>query len=148
MQRVNVSRQQRGDINFREPVEPFPLRSYCTRGNVADGARSAEGGEAMAGFEPLERLRLATKVRIQKALEQIKARGVNNDYCPRCNHFDWNVDLLDIPANSAISRFPITGGTYVQRPVWEQATGALSVLSIVCKNCGYTIFHTLNVLET
>jgi hypothetical protein len=103
----------------------------------------------MGGFEGIARsgrADLTTQIRIQKAIEAMKARGVKDDYCPRCEVFDWNVDLLDIPANSAMSR-PRVAGVHLQLPVWEQATGALSVLSIVCKNCGYTIFHTLNILE-
>lgn len=91
--------------------------------------------------------RLVTRVRIQKALETMKARGVQNDHCSRCNAFDWNVDVLGVPANSAMSQVWDFPGHYVQRPVWQQATGALSMLSLVCKNCGYTMFHNLQLLE-
>lgn len=89
--------------------------------------------------------RLATEIRIQKAIEVIKARGVRDDNCPRCGKFDWNVDLLHIPANSDMLR-PSAVGFQVQQPASARTTGVLSVLSMACKNCGYTIFHTLNVL--
>jgi hypothetical protein len=100
----------------------------------------------MGGFEGVNRPRLAAQVRITKALQEIKARGVEDDYCPRCKAFDWNVDLLEIPANSELTK-PAISGAYTSAPVWQQATGTLNVLSIICKNCGYTMFHTLNVLE-
>jgi hypothetical protein len=107
-----------------------------------------EGGEVMGGFNRLgETARIGAPARIKRALETMKARGVANDHCPRCDAFDWNVDLVDLPANSAMSFTPILNTFAVRQPVWEQATGALSLLSIVCKNCGYTMFHTLNVLE-
>jgi hypothetical protein len=112
----------------------------------------------MAGFEGA-RQPLTAAIRIQKAIEQMKARGVNDDYCPRCHEFDWNVDLLEIPANSAMSRslnftsitgFPPIGqgSQTIPAPLPPQPTGTLSVLSIVCKVCGYTIFHSMNVLES
>ena len=108
----------------------------------------------MAGFEGVKKWPPANQVRIQKAVEQMKARGVDDDRCPRCHIFDWNVDLLDIPVNSAMSQPRFVGivgqGMQSIPPLspWEQTTGALAVLSLVCKNCGYTIFHTLNVLES
>ena len=107
----------------------------------------------MAGIEGVRKRPLTTEIRIKKALEQMKARGVKDDYCPRCEKFDWSVDLLEIPVNSAMSRLPgaVTlgqGSQTIPVPPWQQTTGALQVLSIVCKICGYTIFHTLNVLES
>ena len=83
---------------------------------------------------------LSPQVKIQQAIDELKKRGVKNDHCPRCNTFDWNVDLLEIPANSALSvtglpTFP-GGGT----------SGYLSLLVVVCKKCGNTIFHNLEVL--
>jgi hypothetical protein len=113
-----------------------------------------QGGAIMVvRFVGTRKRPLATEIRIKNALEQMKARGVNDDYCPRCEKFDWNVDLLEIPVNSAMSG--LTGAVSLGPgsqtiPVnsWLQTTGALQVLSIVCKICGYTIFHTLNVLES
>lgn len=75
---------------------------------------------------------------VNKALEVLKERKVTNDYCPRCGVFDWSVDpiaigvipLLGIPAHLPNSYFP------------EQ----IMALQIVCKNCGYTMLHNLNVL--
>jgi len=151
-------REDREQRNARRKLQRFncavgtPERCKASIRHMLIFARRScvyKGGASMGGFESLGRPQTATlktRIRIQKAIETMKARGVKDDYCPRCSIFDWNVDLLDLPANSAMSRQPIAGA-YMQRPVWEQATGALSVLSIVCRNCGYTIFHTLNVLE-
>lgn len=94
--------------------------------------------------------------RIQRALAILTKRGVTNDHCPRCNTFDWNVDLLEIPATSAISTessgmTPFGSGpgysNYVPSYRSTAQTGSvLQVMSIVCKNCGYTMFHNLRVL--
>jgi predicted nucleic-acid-binding Zn-ribbon protein len=102
----------------------------------------------MGGFDWIGKIgpsRTETESRIQKALETIKARGVKNDDCPRCTTFDWNVDLLDISAESAM--FVVPGGTSFSHILGSPPASYLSVLSITCKNCGYTMFHTLNVLE-
>jgi predicted nucleic-acid-binding Zn-ribbon protein len=87
-----------------------------------------------AMFQP----RLSAQERIDKAIKELKKRGVESDYCPRCNTSDWNVDLLEIPANSEVSK------SILPPPMGYQSN--LSVLGIVCKNCGYTMFHNLNTL--
>ncbi len=99
----------------------------------------------MADVEGMKQ-RIPAPVRIQNALEEMKRRGVNSDYCPRCNTFEWNVDIIDIPASSAMSRptlAPPPFGSYTYSP---QPTGFLSMLSVVCKNCGYTMSHNMGVL--
>ena|SRR5208282_327451 len=87
--------------------------------------------------------------RVQRAIDELRRRGANNDYCPRCSTFDWNVDLLEIPATSALSSKISSGagfgGRMYPRP-YSDASGVLPMLSIVCKNCGYTMFHNLNNL--
>jgi predicted nucleic-acid-binding Zn-ribbon protein len=98
----------------------------------------------MGGFEGIKRPRLAAEIRISKALQEMKSRGVQDDNCPRCGTFDWNVDLLEIPVNSELTQPRVPGG-FSSGPLF--GTSALNVLSIICKNCGYTMFHTLNVLE-
>ncbi len=110
--------------------------------------RVIKGGAIMVvRVEGTRRRPLVTEIRIKNALEQMKARGVNDDYCPRCGKFDWNVDLLEIPVNSAMLPGVVTLGPGAQSiPI--PTTGTLTVLSIICKICGYTIFHTLNVLES
>ena len=35
---------------------------------------------------------------MNEALAALRARGVQNDYCPRCNTDNWNVDFLGIPS--------------------------------------------------
>lgn len=97
----------------------------------------------MGGFKSVSGT-LSPAERIQRAIEVMKQRGVLDDFCPRCRKFDWNVDLLEIPAKSAMT------GTFTW--AWSPSpisgpSGVLSVLSIVCNICGYTIFHNLNVLE-
>ena len=75
---------------------------------------------------------------VDRALEELRKRNVKNDYCPRCETFDWNVEpvainvipLEGIPASTAMSYYP----------------SHLAALQIVCKNCGYTMFHNLDVL--
>jgi len=60
----------------------------------------------MPGFDDI-RTQVPAHVRINQAIEKLKQRGVKDDYCPRCNTFDWNVDILDVPASSAMmSRLP------------------------------------------
>lgn len=85
--------------------------------------------------------RLATEVKIDEALKALASRGVKNDFCSRCNAHDWNVDLLEIPAKSALSPGwppPSPSGSF---------SGHLSLLAVVCRNCGNTIFHNLEILD-
>ncbi len=89
---------------------------------------------------PKPRPRLKEQIIIDEALKALQARGVKHDYCSRCESHDWNVDLLEIPANSALS---LTGlPTFPGGGV----SGYLSLLAVVCTNCGNTIFHNLDVL--
>ena len=75
---------------------------------------------------------------VQRALEVLKTRGARNERCPRCNTSDWNVDpvalnvehLAGIPAHTQYSTFK----THIM------------AIQIVCKNCGYTMFHNLKTL--
>ncbi len=74
---------------------------------------------------------------VNQALEVLKDKVKHNN-CPRCDVFDWSVDPIAIdvipiegvPAHMPLSYFP----------------GRILLLQIVCKNCGYTIFHNLNAL--
>lgn len=101
----------------------------------------------MSGFQDIKRFTVAQspQQRIQLAIAELKRRGVSSDFCPRCNTSDWNVDLLEIPANSAMSSYganqALIGTNYL-----FQGGGRLSLLGIVCKNCGYTLFHNLDIL--
>jgi predicted nucleic-acid-binding Zn-ribbon protein len=96
----------------------------------------------MSGFSGIRtatsRPPMSTQEKIDKAIRELKKRGVESDNCPRCGTSDWNVDLLEIPANSEVFK------SSVPPPMGYQSN--LSVLGIVCKNCGYTMFHNLNVL--
>ncbi len=88
--------------------------------------------------------------RISRALATLRQRGVLDDRCPRCKTSDWNIDLLEIPATSALSATSPSGwvplGAYSTYFVKQQSGGILPMLAVVCKNCGNTIFHNLNVL--
>lgn len=91
-------------------------------------------------------------VRIEKAVAKLKTKGVKSDNCPRCTVFDWNVDILEIPANSLLASSPLfglisPGPTYFAPSPSHPAAGVLSVLSLVCKNCGYSIFHNMSMLD-
>src|SRR5262245_31960644 len=102
----------------------------------------------MSGFQDIKRspsrFAESPQKRIQNAISELKRRGVSSDFCPRCNTSDWNVDLLDIEANSAMSSEPLYGLSGIGYPF--QGNGRLSLLGIVCKNCGYSIFHNLDIL--
>jgi hypothetical protein len=78
--------------------------------------------------------------KIQQALSELAKRGVKSDYCPRCGHLDWNVDIVEIPARSAL--------LYAAFPVLASQTeeGFISLLTAVCRNCGNTLFHNLHIL--
>jgi predicted nucleic-acid-binding Zn-ribbon protein len=75
---------------------------------------------------------------VESALAEMKKRKVTNDFCPRCSTSDWSVDpiainvipLIGPPASTLHSYFP----------------GQIALLQIVCKNCGYTMFHNLSAL--
>jgi hypothetical protein len=104
------------------------------------------GSQKIVSFQSTQ-AKLSAPIRIKQALELLKQRGVTNDYCPRCNTFDWIVDINDIPVNSAMAQpalppLPL-GGQYFYN---SQPAALLSVLSIVCKNCGYSIFHNMGIL--
>jgi hypothetical protein len=91
-------------------------------------------------FSAIGKPRLSERIKIDQAMNALKQRGVKNDYCSRCDKYDWNVDLIEVPANSALAAtglptFP--GG---------RTSGYLSLLAVVCRNCGNTIFHNLEVL--
>ncbi len=75
---------------------------------------------------------------VERALEELKKRNVKNDYCPRCETFDWNVDAV------AITVTPLQGIPATNPPAWFPAY--IPAIQIVCKNCGYVMFHNLNTL--
>jgi ribosomal protein S27AE len=100
----------------------------------------------MPGLDDLRRP--AAAVRINLALEELKKRGVANDYCPRCNTFDWSVDINDVPATSAMAQPSLPPIQFQTRYSYNRQSGpVISMLSIVCKNCGYTMFHNMGILE-
>ncbi len=75
---------------------------------------------------------------VNEALEELKKRKVTHDYCPRCETFDWNVDPV------AISVIPLRGIPAALPSAYFP--GYVMAIQIVCKNCGYTMLHNLNVL--
>jgi predicted nucleic-acid-binding Zn-ribbon protein len=81
--------------------------------------------------------------RISNALEALRKRGVKSDYCLRCETNDWNVDILEIPVRSAMSKAVLMT---VLNATSYTPSDFIPVLAIVCKNCGFTMFHNLNVL--
>ena len=96
------------------------------------------------GFTVRSAPTLASRVaeaKIHEAMEELRKRGVIGNVCPRCRTDRWNVDLLEIPAFSLMSSLAPLAPGYV-------STGEtrLSVLTLVCTNCGYTMLHNLEVL--
>ena len=84
--------------------------------------------------------------KVHEAMEELKRRHVRiDDNCPRCNFDQWNVDLLEMPTNSLMTS--AQAGAY-SMPGHYVNTGAtnLTVLTIVCRRCGYTMLHNLDVL--
>jgi hypothetical protein len=75
---------------------------------------------------------------VNRVLEKLKERKVVHDYCPRCETFDWNVDPV------AISVVPLQGVPAAMP--YSYFPAHITVVQIVCKNCGYTMFHNLDVL--
>lgn len=94
-----------------------------------------------------QRERLAAQSRINQIIAELKKRGVATDNCPRCAVFDWSVDFLEIAARPATSpAVPLSSLLRMDSSV--AATGFIPAVVFVCKNCGYTMFHNINVLET
>lgn len=104
----------------------------------------------MSGFQGIRRPSLprlvTTEERIERALAKLRERGVTNDFCPRCNTHDWNVDVLQIPANSGMSSGFGSAREAFSAALVGRTAGILQILGLVCKNCGYSIFHNLDVL--
>ncbi len=75
---------------------------------------------------------------VEAAIEELKKRNAKHDYCPRCETFDWNVDPV------AISVIPLRGIPAALPTAYFP--GYVMAIQIVCKNCGYTMFHNLNIL--
>jgi predicted Zn-ribbon and HTH transcriptional regulator len=82
--------------------------------------------------------------RIQKGLEELKRRAIKSDNCPRCNSSGMNVDLIEISARSAVA-VP-SGQLFPRSATYDQAGGFVPLLAFVCKNCGFSMFHDLNIL--
>jgi hypothetical protein len=80
----------------------------------------------------------STQQRIDEVVAKLKARGAISDFCPRCGVFDWSVDFFQIPVS------PMLAGTYL---LMGPQSGLIPAVCFVCKNCGYMMFHNLNVLE-
>lgn len=92
---------------------------------------------------------LSPQEKIQAAIAELKRRGVrvDDDRCIRCTTDQFNADILDIPVTSAVSmRFFIPPPPNKYWTTQITPTGSISVLAVVCRNCGYTIFHNLNAL--
>jgi predicted nucleic-acid-binding Zn-ribbon protein len=93
-----------------------------------------------AGFNPLplQILDPDTEKLVEAVIEELKKRNATHDYCPRCGTLDWNVDPV------AISVIPLRGIPAALPHAYFPAH--IMAVQIVCKNCGYTMFHNLNVL--
>lgn len=84
--------------------------------------------------------------RMNEALAALRARGVQNDYCPRCNTDNWNVDFLGIPSIPLPKQgLNIPRNTVLHLGI-SSSSGYIPTLTIVCSNCGYMMMHNLHVL--
>src|SRR5262245_6976606 len=86
---------------------------------------------------------LSSEMKISEAMAQLKARGVKLEQCPRCTVQAWNVDLVEIPARSTLT---LTSGIAPWLAPGNPDEGVISLLAIACGNCGYTMFHNLELL--
>jgi hypothetical protein len=76
---------------------------------------------------------------VKQALAVLKERNVKHDICPRCDKFDWNVEPI------AIGVIPLRGvPATLPHSYWP---GQINAIQVVCKNCGYTMLHNLNILN-
>ena len=92
-----------------------------------------------SGFNPpLTALDPETIALVNRAIEELRKRKVSEDYCPRCDTRDWNVEPV------AISVIPLMGVPAALPSAYFPAH--IMAILIVCKNCGYTMLHNLNVL--
>jgi len=74
---------------------------------------------------------------VNRAIEILKERGVTHDNCPRCETFDWGVVPL------ALNVIPLEGSSSLPMSYFP---GHVSLLQFTCKNCGYTMFHSLKTI--
>jgi hypothetical protein len=82
--------------------------------------------------------------RINQIVAKLKERGVQSDYCPRCNVFDWSVDFLQMPAAPERDAYAALFG---HTTPFSTSPGFIPVACFACKNCGYMLYHDLRVLE-
>lgn len=76
--------------------------------------------------------------RIDNLVAELKRRGVTSDRCARCGTVDWNVDFFQLPAAKE---------GFVS-PLGQGIEGYIPVACFSCKNCGYLMYHNLNIIET
>ena len=80
--------------------------------------------------------------RVNEIVSELRKRGLHDDRCPRCHTTNWDCNFVHIPlAPLTMGLQPITG--YV-----PTASAFVPVVLFTCLNCGYLIYHNLNVLET
>jgi hypothetical protein len=126
-------------------IEQF-VKAAIAQGYSVEGRQLLSAGRyglSSRPLPPLSELRIrplpgTPQSEIFSAIEVLKRkRGSVVDPCPRCNTDDWNADILQIPSTSLLAM--------AQSPI-PMGSGFLSLLGLVCKNCGYTVFHNLDVL--
>jgi hypothetical protein len=105
-----------------------------------------EGVDAMdrSVFKTPGEIQRAVAAKVEQAVAAMKdKRGeFQDDNCPRCHVQDWNADLVEIPVKSqmTIASIGLAGGYH------PTGDSTLPALGLVCQNCGYMIFHNLNIL--
>jgi hypothetical protein len=153
-----MSATQQSDCRCTSPNHghaiPCPLFAteedgYCKA--CHDAAANEWSQTANVGPQGVVRGRISAQLRTQAIIDELKKRGVTNDYCPRCNAFDWSVDFLEIPARPTASSGMLSLKDLLHPdPQFAQPmpTGFIRMVCIACRNCGYTMFHNLDILQT
>lgn len=75
---------------------------------------------------------------VQAVIAQLQKKGATHDYCTRCGTDDWHADLV---------RLSVAPMLFDASRASSGPQSYMLALAIVCKNCGNTLFHNLNILE-
>jgi predicted nucleic-acid-binding Zn-ribbon protein len=86
--------------------------------------------------------------RVNEAIGRLKERGaLKQDTCPQCATFNWEVNFFAIPAAPIIKFDTNAAKTFLRE--WATTSSSwtyIPVISLACKNCGYTMLHNLRML--
>jgi hypothetical protein len=119
---------------------------------IGRGASAMPGIPRRPPFSSNVKPALFKEAKIKEAMDVLKQRGVKHDYCPRCETLDWNVDLIEVLAESSVSPLfklsplPSPNTNFNAFYGSSSQSGVIPLMAVVCRNCGYTMFHNLDIL--